>query len=360
MIGMLDIFTHSTPLFAKAELFIVENGIQVLFARKGFFLLTQLFNAVSTSSIFLLIGLGLAITFGLMGVINMAHGEFIMLGCYTTYVMQQYVFGRLFCGGGCGGKEASQITDFSRAYFEAYPLAYNLTYIITIVGAFVVAGCLGILLERVIVKRLYGRSLDTLMATWGFSLILQQAVRMMFGAQNVDVNKPSFLGNQFRIPGTLVTLPFTRIFILVVAILVLLGLFLFLSRSRFGLRIRAVTQNRAMAACMGIPTQQVDALSFGIGSGLAGICGALITLIGSVGPSTGQNLIVDSFMVVVIGGVGKLIGTLAGATILGFLTTFNESLLNGSLGKALTFAIVILVLQFKPAGLFPQKGRDVE
>ncbi len=357
---MLDLLLPHTPvLFAKAELFIVENGIQVLFARKGFFLLTQLFNAVSSSSIFLLIGLGLAITFGLMGVINMAHGEFIMLGCYTTYVSQRYVFGRIFCWGGCGAEPGS-ITDFSRAYFEAFPLAYNLTYLLTIVLAFVVGGCLGILLERLVVGRLYGRALDTLMATWGVSLILQQVVRILFGAQNVDVNKPSFLGGQFKIPGTFVVLPYTRIFILITAILVLVGLFYFLSQSKFGLRIRAVTQNRSMAACVGIPTKQVDALTFGIGTGLAGVCGALMTLIGSVGPSTGQNLIVDSFMVVVIGGAGKLIGTLAGATILGFLNTFNESLLNGSLGKALTFAIVIFVLQFRPAGLFPQKGRNVE
>lgn len=357
---MLDLLIAPYPLLAKAELFIVENGIEVLFQRKGFFLITQIFNAISTSSIFLLIGLGLAITFGLMGVINMAHGEFIMLGCYTTYVLQRYVFGRFFCLNGCGSYEAGSITDYGRAYFEAFPIAYDISYVITIIAAFIVGGLLGILLERLIIRRLYGRALDTLMATWGVSLILQQSVRMLFGAQNVDVNKPTFLGNQFRIPGTLVVLPYTRIFILVVAILVLIGLFVFLSRSKFGLRIRAVTQNRAMAACVGIPTDQVDALTFGIGSGLAGVCGALITLIGSVGPSTGQNLIVDSFMVVVIGGVGKLIGTLAGASILGFLSTFNESLLNGSLGKALTFAIVILVLQFKPAGLFPQKGRDIE
>lgn len=347
-------------VFAKAELFIVENGIEVLFARKGFFILTQLFNAISTSSIFLLIGLGLAITFGLMGVINMAHGEFIMLGCYTTYVLQRYVFGRFFCWGGCGGSEASQITDYGRAFFDAYPVLYDLTYLLTIGAAFVVGGLLGVLLERLVVGKLYRRALDTLMATWGVSLILQQVVRVLFGAQNVDVNKPTFLGNQFRIPGTLVALPFTRVFILAVAILVLLGLFMFLSRSKFGLRIRAVTQNRSMAACMGIPTSRVDALTFGLGTGLAGVCGSLLTLIGSVGPSTGQNLIVDSFMVVVIGGVGKLIGTLAGATILGFLNTFNESLLNGSLGKAFTFALVILLLQFRPAGLFPQKGRDIE
>lgn len=358
---MIDLLTSAHPIvFAKAELFIVENGIQVLFARNGFFLITQFFNAISATSIFLLIGLGLAITFGLMGVINMAHGEFIMLGCYTTFVLQRDVFGRLACGGGCGGKEASEITDHGRAFFEAFPIAYNFTYIITIIGSFFLAGVLGILLERLVIRKLYGRALDTLMATWGVSLILQQTVRMIFGAQNVDVNKPAMLGSQFRIPGTLVVLPFTRIFILIVAIIVLIGLFQFLTRSKFGLRIRAVTQNRAMADCMGIPTDQVDALTFGIGSGLAGVCGALLTLIGSVGPSTGQNLIVDSFMVVVIGGVGKLIGTLAGSTILGFMTTFNESMLNGSLGKALTFAIVIIVLQFRPAGLFPQKGRNIE
>ena len=357
---MLDLMLyHSPTLFAKAELFIVENGFQVLFARKGFFILTQLFNAISSSSIFLLIGLGLAITFGLMGVINMAHGEFIMLGCYTTFVLQRYIFGRIICFNGCGADPAG-ITDYSRAFFEAQPVLYDLAFIATIFGAFLVAGALGILLERLVVSRLYGRALDTLMATWGVSLILQQAVRILFGAQNVDVNKPHFLGSQFRIPGTFIVLPYTRIFILVVAVIVLLALFTFLSRSKFGLRIRAVTQNRAMASCVGIPTVRVDAMTFGIGSGLAGVCGALLTLIGSVGPSTGQNLIVDSFMVVVIGGVGKLIGTLAGATILGFLNTFNESLLNGSLGKAATFATVILVLQFKPAGLFPQKGRNVE
>lgn len=357
---MLDLALSPVPvLFAKAELFIVDNGIQVLFARKGFFLMTQLFNAISTTSIFLLIGLGLAITFGLMGVINMAHGEFIMLGCYTTFVVQRYVFGKIICGGGCG-KDPAGITDYSRAFFDAHPVLYDLGFVASIAIAFLVGGLLGIILEQLVIRRLYGRALDTLMATWGVSLILQQAVRIIYGAQNVDVNKPHFLGSQFRIPGTFVVLPYTRIFILVVAIFVLLGLFTFLSRSKFGLRIRAVTQNRAMASCMGIPTPRVDAMTFGLGSGLAGVCGALLTLIGSVGPSTGQNLIVDSFMVVVIGGVGKLIGTLAGAAILGFLNTFNESLLNGSLGKAATFAIVILVLQFKPAGLFPPKGRDVE
>ncbi|MEO1133488.1 MAG: urea ABC transporter permease subunit UrtB [Cyanobacteria bacterium J06639_1] len=357
---MLDLALLKAPIiFAKASLFILDVGWKGIFGRKGFFVLTQLFNAVSTSSIFLLIGLGLAITFGLMGVINMAHGEYIMLGCYTTFAMQRFLFGRIICAGGCGTDPAG-ITDYSKVFFDAHPVLYDVGFIVSIAGAFVAAGLMGVLLEQLVIRRLYGRALDTLMATWGVSLILQQAVRIIFGAQNVDVNKPHFLGSQLRIPGTFVVLPYTRIFILVVAILVLLGLFTFLSRSKFGLRIRAVTQNREMASCMGIPTPRVDAMTFGLGSGLAGVCGALITLIGSVGPSTGQNLIVDSFMVVVIGGAGKLIGTLAGAGILGFLNTFNESLLNGSLGKAATFAIVIIVLQFKPAGLFPQKGRNVE
>lgn len=348
---MVDVMLMSPPAVAVFE---------QLFARRGFFLITQIFNAISTSSIFLLIGLGLAITFGLMGVINMAHGEFIMLGCYTTFVLQSMVFGKLFCGNGCGTRTAGEISNFQRAYFEQIPLAHGITFCLTIIAAFFLSGLIGLILERLVVRRLYGRALDTLMATWGVSLILQQAVRILFGAQNVDVIAPQFLRSQLKIPGTFVVLPYTRLFILFIAIGVLIGLYLFLSRSKFGLRIRAVTQNRAMASCVGIPTAQVDALTFAIGSGLAGVCGALITLIGSVGPSTGQNLIVDSFMVVVIGGVGKLIGTLAGASMMGFLNTFSESFLGGSLGRALTFAIVILILQFKPGGFFPQKGRNVE
>ncbi len=348
---MLDLVLTSPPLLAVFE---------QLFARRGFLFFTQLFNAISTSSIFLLIGLGLAITFGLMGVINMAHGEFIMLGCYTTFVMQRSVFGGLFCGNGCGGRTAPEISNFQRAYFETFPAMHGFSFVLTIIAAFFVAGVIGFILEKLVVKRLYGRALDTLMATWGVSLILQQVVRILFGAQNVDVIRPRFLDGQLRVPGTFVVLPYTRLFILLIAIIVLVGLYLFLSKTKFGLRIRAVTQNRAMAACVGIPTQQVDAMSFALGSGLAGICGALLTLIGSVGPSTGQNLIVDSFMVVVIGGVGKLIGTLAGASVLGFLNVFNETFLGGSLGRALTFALVIVILQFKPGGLFPQKGRSVE
>lgn len=349
---MLDVMLISPPAIAIFD---------QLLARNGFLLITSIFNAISTSSIFLLIGLGLAITFGLMGVINMAHGEFIMLGCYTTFVLQSIVFGRLFCGNGCGDRAAGEISNFQRAFFEEIPFAHGITFCLTIIAAFFFAGAVGLILERLVVKRLYGRALDTLMATWGVSLILQQAVRVMFGAQNVDVIAPAFLsGKQLKVPGTFVVLPYTRLFILFFAIAVLVALYVFLSRSKFGLRMRAVTQNREMASCVGIPTAQVDALTFALGSGLAGVCGALITLIGSVGPSTGQNLIVDSFMVVVIGGVGKLIGTLAGATMMGFLNTFSETLTNGSLGRALTFAIVILILQFKPGGFFPQKGRNVE
>jgi len=352
---MLDALLISPPVVTLGT-----SIIDQLFARRGFYLITQIFNSISTSSIFLLIGLGLAITFGLMGVINMAHGEFIMLGCYTTFVLQSIVFGKLFCGNGCGSRAAGEISNFQRAFYEQVPVAHSITFILTIIAAFFFAALVGIVLEWLVVKRLYGRALDTLMATWGVSLILQQSVRVMFGAQNVDVITPQFLRGQLKIPGTFVVLPFTRLFILFIAIAVLVGLYFFLSRSKFGLRIRAVTQNRAMASCVGIPTHQVDALTFALGSGLAGVCGALLTLIGSVGPSTGQNLIVDSFMVVVIGGVGKLIGTLAGASIMGFLNTFSETFLGGSLGRAMTFAIVIFILQFKPGGFFPQKGRNVE
>ncbi|MEG3908410.1 branched-chain amino acid ABC transporter permease [Microcoleus sp. w1-18aA5] len=381
-------------------------------------ILDGLFNGISIGAVLLIAALGLAIIFGLMGVINMAHGELMMLGAYTTFVVQNVFKG---------------IGGFA---FETYIL-------FAIPLAFLVAALVGLILERGVIRYLYGRPLETLLATWGVSLILQQFVRSVswvmvigiavfcllffgglrvlksrmdfdrirsqiialilplslgiswavsaflgqtyklavtkpwFGAQNVDVTAPQWLRG--GIPLGNFQLPYARIFIIVLTGICLAGIYLFLQKSVWGLRIRSVTQNRSMSACLGIPTEQVDALTFALGSGLAGVAGCAISLIGSVGSNTGQNYIVDTFMVVVVGGVGKIVGSVVAAMAIGTanyligsgtlalmfapikpLADFFTFFATTSMAKVMVFALIMAFLQVKPGGIFPQKGRTVE
>jgi len=381
-------------------------------------LLDTLFNGLAIGSVLMLAALGLAVVFGLMGVINMAHGELMMLGAYTTYVVQNLLK-----------------TGPLQALFPAYIL-------IAIPLAFLVSGLAGLLLEKTVIRRLYGRPLETLLATWGVSLILQQLVRSVstaffmglvlalvlglglprvlpaawlrqrwsplvklgswllagglgialaslagqarqlhipwFSARNIEVTAPQWLRGSIEVAG--VTMPTGRLFIIALTALSLIGVHWFLQKSVWGIRIRAVTQNRSMSSCLGIPTEQVDALSFLVGSGLAGVAGVAVTLLGSVGPTMGGNYIVDCFMVVVLGGVGKLLGTVVAALGIGVLSYIlgSGSLLllwpqmpaalnslitffaTTSMAKVLVFLLIVAFLQFRPAGIFPQKGRMVE
>ncbi|MCX5967236.1 MAG: urea ABC transporter permease subunit UrtB [Cyanobacteria bacterium] len=381
-------------------------------------LLDTLFNGLAIGSVLMLAALGLAVVFGLMGVINMAHGELMMLGAYTTYVVQN-----LLKNGPLEG------------LFPAYIL-------LSIPLAFVVSGLAGLLLEKTVIRRLYGRPLETLLATWGVSLILQQFVRSVssaffiglvvavalgmlaprllpaawwrqrwspllgvgswvgagaigiglasalgnersldqpwFSARNIDVTAPEWLRGSIDVVG--VTMPTARLFIIALTIVALVAVHWFLQKSVWGIRIRAVTQNRPMSSCLGIPTEKVDALTFLVGSGLAGVAGVAVTLLGSVGPNLGGNYIVDCFMVVVLGGVGKLLGTVVAALGIGVLSYIlgsgsllllwpqmpaglNETITffaTTSMAKVLVFILIVVFLQFRPAGLFPQKGRMVE
>lgn len=380
--------------------------------------LDAIFNGISIGAVLLIAALGLAIVFGLMGVINMAHGELMMLGAYTTFVVQNV---------------SKQLGGL---WFESY-------IFFALIFAFLLTAIVGLILERGVVRYLYNRPLETLLATWGVSLILQQFVRSVnwvlviaialfcllffggllilnsranfgrvrnwivtvilllslgvtitvsnflsatyqlavtqpwFGAQNVDVTAPGWLRGGMSLGG--VQLPFARLFIIALTVICVVGICLFLQRSNWGLRIRAVTQNRNMSACLGIPTQKVDAMTFALGSGLAGVAGCAISLLGSVGPNTGQNYIIDTFMVVVVGGVGNLVGSIVAALAIG---TVNFLIGSGTLALLLTpiqpladlftffattsmarvmvFALIIAFLQWKPAGIFPQKGRTVD
>jgi urea transport system permease protein len=397
-----------------------------------FGLLDWVFNGISIGSVLLLAALGLAIVFGLMGVINMAHGEFMMIGAYTTVLVQN---------------------GFSKLN---NPTLFEFYFVLAIPVAFVVTALLGLALERGVVRYLYGRPLETLLATWGVSLILQQFVRSIswsflaglaifsllffggglllrnkyrhpagmtpaatqqqsvtlqnftllvllpisvavgvlssqllgqafqlaitqpwFGAQNQNLTAPQWLRKSISF-GTL-QLPVARLFIIGLTILCVIGVYLFLQRSTWGLKIRAVTQNRNMSACLGIPTRKVDALSFALGSGLAGVAGCALSLLGPVGPNAGQSYIVDTFMVVVVGGVGKLIGSIVAATVIGLanyvigsgvlvatfagakpIAEFFDFFATSSMAKVMIFGLIVVFLQFRPAGLFPQKGRAVD
>ena len=288
---------------------------------------------LSLGSVLLLAAVGLAITFGVMGVINMAHGELIMLGAYTTFVTQEII-----------RSHAPWLFDWS--LLIAAPLA------------FLVAGGIGVAIERGIVRFLYGRPLETLLATWGVSLILQQAVRTIFGPSNREVGNPSWMSGSFQVGEMLVT--WNRFYIIIFALLVFAGLLLLLSRTPLGLQMRAVTQNRAMAAEMGIRTARVDALTFGLGAGIAGLAGVALSQIDNVSPNLGQGYIIDSFLVVVFGGAGNLWGTFAAAFSLGIANKFLEPWAGAVLGKILILVFIILFIQKRPRGLFPQRGRAVE
>ena len=288
---------------------------------------------LSLGSVLLLAAIGLAITFGVMGVINMAHGEMVMLGAYTTFVVQQVIRAR-------------------------NPALFDYSLAIAIPLAFLVAGFVGILIERGIIRFLYGRPLETLLATWGLSLILQQGVRTAFGPTNKDVGNPSWMSGSFELGQ--ITITYNRLWIIVFTLLIFAGLLALLRFTRFGLEMRAVTQNRAMAASMGIRTSRVDALTFGLGSGIAGMAGVALSQIDNVSPNLGQGYIIDSFMVVVFGGVGNLWGTLVGSFVLGIANKFLEPMAGAVLGKIAILVLIILFIQKRPRGMFALKGRAVE
>ena len=293
----------------------------------------NIWYGISLGSVLLLAAIGLAITFGVMGVINMAHGEMVMIGAYTTFVVQELI-----------RTSAPGLFDYS--LFIALPLA------------FLTAGLIGIAIERGVIRWLYGRPLETLLATWGISLILQQAVRSLFGPTNREVGNPDWMSGAFELGQ--MTITYNRMWIVVFALLVFAGLMLVLKKTPFGLYTRAVTQNRRMAASMGIRTPWIDALTFGLGSGIAGIAGVALSQIDNVSPNLGQGYIIDSFMVVVFGGVGNLWGTLVGAVTLGVVNKFLEPYAGAVLGKIFVLVFIILFIQKRPRGLFALKGRAVE
>ncbi|MCM5681400.1 urea ABC transporter permease subunit UrtB [Schlegelella sp. S2-27] len=293
------------------------------------------FSGVSLGSILLLVALGLAITYGLMGVINMAHGELMMIGAYATYVVQN-----LFR------------TYLPAGLFDAYIVA-------AVPAAFAASFLVGAVLERSVIRWLYGRPLETLLATWGISLVLMQGVRTLFGAQNVQVENPSWLSGGVDVMSNL-TLPYNRIAIIVFAGAVLLAVALLIARTRVGLFVRGVTQNRPMAACMGVDTARVDTYAFSLGAGIAGLAGCALSQVGNVGPDLGQNYIVDAFLVVVTGGVGQLAGTVYAALGLGVINKFLEGWQGAVLAKIMVLLFIVAFIQKRPQGLFAMKGRSAE
>jgi urea transport system permease protein len=293
-----------------------------------------LFTGASLGSILLLVALGLAITYGLMGVINMAHGELMMIGAYATYVIQNL--------------------------FKSYaPAAFDYYILLAIPVSFLAAALVGALLERTVIRFLYGRPLETLLATWGISLVLMQTVRTIFGAQNVQVENPSWLSGGFEVFSNL-TLPYNRIAIIVFALMVLLGITLLVNKTRLGLFVRAVTQNRSMASCVGVNTARIDTYAFSSGAGIAGLAGCALTQVGNVGPDLGQSYIVDAFMVVVLGGVGQLAGTVYAALGLGIINKLLEGWQGAVLAKIMVLVLIVIFIQKRPQGLFALKGRSAE
>jgi urea transport system permease protein len=292
------------------------------------------FAGISLGSLLLLAALGLAITYGLMGVINMAHGELIMIGAYTTYLVQN-------------------------AFKAWLPGAFDWYVLAALPASFCMAGLVGIVLERLVIRWLYGRPLETLLATWGISLMLIQGVRTLFGAQNVQVINPAFMSGGIQVFADVV-LPWNRIVIVFFAFAVFGGMWLMLARTRLGLFVRGVTQNRSMAACVGVRTARVDMWAFGLGSGIAGLAGCAVSQVGNVGPDLGQAYIVDSFMVVVFGGVGQLAGTVYASGILGVVNKLLESTAGAVLAKIAVLAFIIVFIQLRPQGMFALRGRAVE
>jgi len=320
----------STPivrLAAETAIAGIERRLAVLNAFQN------IWYGLSLGSVLLLAAIGLAITFGVMGIINMAHGEMVMLGAYTTFVVQEFLRTR-------------------------YPGLFDWSLAIALPLAFIVAGLVGIAIERGIIRFLYGRPLETLLATWGVSLILQQTVRTIFGANNREVGAPSFMSGAFDFFG--LTITYGRLWIVIFGMAVFVALWVVLNMTSFGLKMRAVTQNRRMASAMGIRTPWIDSLTFALGSGIAGIAGVALSQIDNVSPNLGQSYIVDSFMVVVFGGVGNLWGTLVAALTLGVANKFLEPYAGAVLGKILLLVFIILFIQKRPRGLFALKGRAVE
>ncbi len=296
--------------------------------------LSALFTGVSLGSILLLVALGLAITYGLMGVINMAHGELMMIGAYATFLVQV-------------------------AFRKYLPDYFNVYLIVAVPVSFLVSALIGALLEKMVIRHLYGRPLETLLATWGISLILMQAVRTLFGAQNVGVENPSWMSGSLTVLGD-VTLPYNRLVIIVFSIVVLVAMTLVIGKTRLGLFVRAVTQNRPIASSMGVNTARVDTYAFALGSGIAGLAGCALSQIGNVGPDLGQAYIVDSFMVVVLGGVGQLAGTVYAAFGLGIFNKYLEGWTGAVLAKIAILIFIIVFIQKRPQGLFAVKGRNAD
>ena len=296
--------------------------------------LGALFTGASLGSILLLVALGLAITYGLMGVINMAHGELMMIGAYATYVVQ--------------------------ALFRHYlPGAFDAYLAVAIPVAFITSALVGAVMERTVLKHLYGRPLETLLATWGISLVLMQGVRSLFGAQNVGVENPSWMSGSLQLLPNL-QLPWNRVLIIVFAASVLVGMALLIGKTRLGLFVRGVTQNRPMASCMGVNTARIDTYAFALGSGIAGLAGCALSQVGNVGPDLGQSYIVDSFMVVVLGGVGQLAGTVYAALGLGLVNKLLEGWTGAVLAKICVLVFIIIFIQKRPQGIFAMKGRSAE
>jgi urea transport system permease protein len=296
--------------------------------------LGAMFSGISLGSILLLVALGLAITYGLMGVINMAHGELMMIGAYATYVVQG-LFQKYFPGA-----------------FDWYLLA-------SVPVAFMASALVGAALERSVIRFLYGRPLETLLATWGISLMLMQLVRTIFGAQNVGVENPSWMSGGLQVMGNL-SLPYNRLVIVAFALAVLGGVAFLISKTRLGLFVRGVTQNRPIASCMGVNTARIDTYAFALGSGIAGLAGCALSQVGNVGPDLGQGYIVDSFMVVVLGGVGQLAGTVYAALGLGVLNKLLEGWTGAVLAKIAVLVFIIIFIQKRPQGIFAMKGRSAE
>jgi urea transport system permease protein len=329
-LALLTGLTSQPPLVANA----IASAISSIQSRLAVWSAVQnAWYGLSLGSVLLLAAIGLAITFGVMGVINMAHGEMVMLGAYTTFVVQDVI-------------RTSFPGLFDYSLFIAVPLA------------FLAAGAIGVLIERTIIRFLYGRPLETLLATWGISLVLQQAVRTAFGPTNREVGNPSWMSGAFELGQ--ITITYNRLWILCFTLAVFAILLAMLRYTALGLEMRAVTQNRRMAASMGIATSRVDALTFGLGSGIAGIAGVALSQIDNVSPNLGQSYIIDSFMVVVFGGVGNLWGTLVGAFTLGIANKFLEPVAGAVLGKVAILVLIILFIQKRPRGLFALKGRAVE
>lgn len=310
---------------------LAQTSITNIETNKSFYsILETAFFGLSQGSVLLLAALGLAITFGVMKVINMAHGEMMMIGAYTTFTLQQLM-----------------------------PNFIEYSIIIAIPLAFLVSAIFGVIIERLVIRHLYGRPLETLLATFGISLILQQIVRTVYSPLNQEVKTPDWMSGAWEINGAL-SLTYNRLYIIIFSIIVFISVLLILKKTSLGLKVRAVTQNREMAQAMGIKTGFIDAMTFGIGSGIAGVAGVALSQLTNVGPNLGQAYIVDSFMVVVFGGVGNLWGTLIGAFTLGEINKFIEPTAGAVLAKVIILIVIILFIQKRPRGLFPQKGRDAQ